>query len=103
MSQFTASSEVRAVVSDLRHRQVMDLLRGATFVGVLLLAWVSLRPFIDLGDQELKDLSTGNETLTYLAFGGFAVLTLALAMRDNVPGLLTLLSPDTSCSAAGSS
>ncbi|MBU6461939.1 MAG: O-antigen ligase family protein [Bradyrhizobium sp.] len=93
MSQFITTSDVRAVVSDLRQRQVMDVLRGATFIGVLLLAWVSLRPFIDLGNQALKDMSTGNETLTYLAFGGFAVLTLALAMRDNMPGLATLLSP----------
>ena len=28
--------------------------RGATFIGALLLAWVSLRPFVDLGDTELK-------------------------------------------------
>ena len=64
----------------------MDLVRGATFIGALLLAWISLHPFADLGDQQLKDTTTGNETLTYLAFGGLAVLTLALAMRDNMPG-----------------
>ena len=93
MSQFVTTSEIRAVADDLQHRQVMDLLRGATFIAVLLLAWVSLRPFIDLGNAELKDLSTGNETLTYLAFGGFAALMLALAMRDNMPAVMTLLSP----------
>ena len=32
----------------------------------LLLAWISLRPFADLGNLELKDVSTGNEALTYL-------------------------------------
>ena len=93
MSQFVTTSDVRAVANDLQHRQVMDLLRGATFIAVLLLAWVSLRPFIDLGNAELKDLSTGNEALTYLAFGGFATLMLALAMRDNMPAVMTLLSP----------
>ena len=41
----------------------------------------------------MKDLTTGNETLTYAAFGCLAVLTVALAMRDNMRGLLTLLSP----------
>jgi O-antigen ligase len=71
----------------------MDAVRGAAFIGAFLLAWISLRPFIDLGNQQLKDISTGNETLTYLAFGGMAVLTVALAMRDNMRGLVTLLSP----------
>jgi O-antigen ligase len=93
MSQLVTTSEVRAVVGDLQRRQVMDLLRGATFIGILLVVWVSLRPFIDLGNAALKDVSTGNETPTYLAFGVFTVVTLALAMRDNSPGLLTLLSP----------
>ena len=71
----------------------MDLVRGGTFIGILLVVWVSLRPFIDLGNAALKDVSTGNETPTYLAFGVFTVLTMALAMRDNLPGLRTLLSP----------
>ena len=93
MNQFVTTAEVRAVLGELRRQQVMDMLRGATFIGALLLAWVSLRPFIDLGNQQLKDLTTGNETLTYLAFGGLAVLTLSLAMRDNMRGLTALLSP----------
>jgi O-antigen ligase len=93
VSQFVTTSEVRAVFGEVRRLQVTDALRAGAFTGALLLAWISLRPFVDLGDAELKDLSTGNETLTYLAFGGLAVLTLALAMRDHMPGLMTLLSP----------
>lgn len=93
MSQLVTISEVRAVFGGLRRQQVMDAVRGAAFIGAFLLAWISLRPFIDLGNQQLKDISTGNETLTYLAFGGMAVLTVALAMRDNMRGLVTLLSP----------
>lgn len=93
MSQTATHSEIRAVFGELRRHQVMDLLRAATFIGTLLLAWVSLRPFADLGNPNLKDVSTGNETATYLAFGLLAVLMIALAMRDNLPGLATLLSP----------
>jgi O-antigen ligase len=93
VSQFLTSSDVRAGIGGLQRRQVMDLVRGATFIGALLLAWVTLRPFTDLREQDLRDLTTGNETLTYLAFGGFTVLTIALAMRDNARGLLTLISP----------
>ncbi|WP_213773166.1 O-antigen ligase [Bradyrhizobium sp. dw_78] len=93
MSQFATTSEARAVLGELRRQQVIDLVRASAFVGALLLAWVSLRPFIDLGNQDLKDLSTGNETLTYLAFGSMALLMLALAMRDSTQALATLLSP----------
>jgi O-antigen ligase len=93
VSQFVTQSEVRAVFGELNRRQVMDVVRGSTFIGALLLGWVSLHPFADLGDQSLKDLTTGNETLTYLAFGSMALLTAALAMRDDLQGLKTLMSP----------
>jgi O-antigen ligase len=93
LSQNVATSELRAIVGELRRWQVMDVVRGATFIGALLLAWISLRPFADLGNQQLKDLTTGNETLTYLAFGCMAVLTVVLAMRDNMRGLATLITP----------
>lgn len=69
------------------------MVRAATFIGTLLLAWVSLRPFVDLSGAQLKDVSTGNEALTYAAFGCLALLTVALAMRDNMRGLATLQSP----------
>src|SRR5882757_8002195 len=71
----------------------MDLLRAGAFIGTLLLVWVSLRPFVDLSGAQLKDLTTGNEALTYAAFGCLALLTMALAKRDNMQGLATLLSP----------
>lgn len=93
MSELAATSELRAVVGELRRQQVMDLVRGAAFIGTLLLAWMTLHPFVDLGNQQLKDTTTGNETTTYLVFGGIAVLTVALAMRDNLRGFATLLTP----------
>jgi O-antigen ligase len=92
LSQLVTTSEVRAVFGGLWRQQVMDLLRACAFIGALLLAWVSLRPFADLGNQELKDVSTGNETMTYLAFGGLALLMILLAMQDNARGLETLFS-----------
>jgi O-antigen ligase len=93
LSQLVVTPELRAVILGLRRQQVMDVVRGAVFIGVLLLAWISLRPFVDLGNQQLKDTSTGNETLTYLVFAGLAVLTVALAAADNMRGLRTLLAP----------
>jgi O-antigen ligase len=93
LSQFVTTSDVRAVFGELRRTQVTDVLRGATFIGALLLAWISLRPFSDLSNFDLTELTTGNETPTYAAFGGLMLLTITLAMRDNKPGLMTLLSP----------
>jgi O-antigen ligase len=82
-----------AILDGLRRQQVMELARGATFVGALLFAWVSLHPFGDLSDVLLADLTTGNETLTYAAFGGLAVLVMSLVARNAAPALKTLLSP----------
>ncbi|MBI5264071.1 MAG: O-antigen ligase family protein [Bradyrhizobium sp.] len=93
MSELVTSSEFRAVLSGMRRQQVMDIVRGAAFIGAVLLAWISLRPFVDLGDQQLKDTTTGNEAPTYITFGCLAVMTVALAMRDNMRGIATLLSP----------
>jgi O-antigen ligase len=88
-----AANQIRTVVHQIRRQQVRDVLRAATFMGALLLVWVSLRPFVDLSGSQLRDLTTGNEALTYAAFGCLALLTVALAMRDNMRGLVTLLSP----------
>jgi O-antigen ligase len=93
LSQLFTTAEAHAVLRGLRRQQVMDVVRGATFVGALLLAWITLGPFVDLGDVRLSELTNGNETLTYAAFGCLAVLMLALVMRDSMPGLKSLLSP----------
>lgn len=93
MSQSVTASGIRVVAGEVGRQQVIDLARGATFVAALLLAWISLRPFSDLRDMQLADVTMGNETLTYAAFGCLAIVTIALVMRDNMQGLLTLLSP----------
>ena len=93
MSQFVTTSEVHAVVGEIRRQQVIDIVRGATFIGVILLAWITLRPFTDLSDMEIGEVSTGNELPTYATYAGLAVLAMVLAMRDNMRGLATLLSP----------
>lgn len=93
MTQLSNTSEARVILDGLRRRQVMDLVRGATFVAALLLVWISLHPFTDLGNVLLSDLTNGNELQTYAAFGCLAVLMMALVIRDNLPGLKTLLSP----------
>jgi O-antigen ligase len=93
VSELIATSDVRAVASHVWRQQVLDVVRGATFVGALLLAWLSLHPFADLGHLQLSDIAEGSETTTYAAFGGLAALAVTLAMRDNWQGLKSLLTP----------
>jgi O-antigen ligase len=93
LSRLSTISEVNAVVGEVQRLQVMDIVRGATFVGAFLLAWISLHPFDDLSNMQIGEVTTGNEVPTYATFGGLAVLTLVLAARDNMRGLATLLSP----------
>ena len=93
MSQFLALSEGRALVGVLRRWQVIDFACAATFIGALLVTWISLRPFIDLNNPDVIDNSTGNDTPTYLLFGALTVLAAFLTMRQNSRGLATLLSP----------
>ena len=93
MSELAIISQGRALIGEIRRLQVMDFVRAAAFIGALLVAWISLRPFVDLGNQGFKDTSTGNETMTYLVFGCLAVWTVLLAMRDDMRGLASLLRP----------
>ena len=93
MTALVATSEVGALLARLRRLEVIDLVRGATFIGALLLAWISLHPFADLGSEQLTDATTGNEVPTYLAFGCLAVLALSLTLRQSWQGLSTLLTP----------
>jgi O-antigen ligase len=93
VSRFITASEFRAVAAEVPRLAVMDVVRGAAFVGALLLAWITLRPFEDLANMQLGDVTMGNEVPTYATFFGFAVLTFVLAMRENATGLKTLLSP----------
>ena len=93
MSQLVDASEIRELAAGIERQQVMDIVRGATFVGTLLLGWISLHPFESLGDMQIGDVSAGNELATYAMFGALSVLTIALAMRNDARGLATLLSP----------
>ncbi|HET7888062.1 MAG TPA: O-antigen ligase [Bradyrhizobium sp.] len=93
MNQFSVASDFCAVADELRGLQLLDIARAAAFIGALLLAWISLHPFIDLSNMLLTEVTMGNEAWTYAAFAALAVLTVALAMRDGAPGFATLLSP----------
>lgn len=56
MSELLDTSEIRKLAAGIERQQVMDIVRGATFVGTLLLGWISLHPFETLGDMPLGDV-----------------------------------------------
>jgi len=93
LTQLSAVSDFGAIAEELRGLLLVDIARAAAFIGALLLAWISMHPFIDLSDMLLTEVTMGNEAWTYAAFAGFAVLTVALTMRDGARGFATLLSP----------
>jgi O-antigen ligase len=93
VSDVAASSDISLIVGRLRRQQVMDAVRAATFIGTLVLAWVTLGPFADLAEQMRKDATSGNEVPTYLIFGCLSLLAIGLVVRDNIRGLRSLWSP----------
>ncbi|WP_454632314.1 O-antigen ligase family protein [Bradyrhizobium cenepequi] len=93
MTEFLIASEARAVFADVWRRPVMDFVRAATFIGILLLAWISLHPFDDLSDMRVGEVTSGREAVIYGLFGLLMVLMLVLTMRDNMPALKSLLTP----------
>jgi O-antigen ligase len=93
VNQLLAASEAYALLGVLRRQQVMHVLRAAVFVGSLLIAWISLRPFVTLSEADLPDATSGGDALTYAVFGGLAALTGLLTISENRRGLSTLLSP----------
>src|SRR5580700_7112847 len=93
MNELLATSEGPGLRGFLRRQQVVVVLRGATFIGALLLAWISLRPFEDLAELDLAETTSGNDAITYLVFGGLALLTAFLTVPENRKGLAALLTP----------
>ena len=87
MSQLVDASEIRELAAGIERQQVMDIVRGATFVGTLLLGWISLHPFESLGDMQIGDVGTGNELATYAVFGALSVWCAQCAtIRGLMPG-----------------
>lgn len=70
---------------------VIQVLRGTLFMSVLLLVWISLQPFADLGNPTMGDAATGRG-LTYALFGFLAVVSLALVAHRHAEALGSFVS-----------
>ena len=80
-------------MTELRETPRSDGLRALTFVGSLSLAWVTARPFVDLGASDALDLATGREAISYVAFGLCALCCAALVFRQDRPAFAPLRRP----------
>ena len=89
----TASGALERLRSALAETSAADLARKAVVLATLLLAWISLKPFQDLSNPELADISTGQEALTYAAFGGLAAAALALTLGPHGRALRSFATP----------
>ncbi len=69
-------------------------LRGGVAVAILLVIFVTLTPFSDLGDPKLLELSSGNETATYLALLLLVGAAGVLLHRSGERPLQTLVTPE---------
>ena len=52
--------------------------RAVVFVGAVLLAWITLKPYADLGAEDLLDLAVGRDALTYAVFASCSAACLFL-------------------------
>ncbi|KIU49253.1 MULTISPECIES: O-antigen ligase [Bradyrhizobium] len=93
MNTSSITAESRALIADISRRPVMDIVRGTLFIGILLLVWISLRPFADLSGFYVADVVTGQDAFLYGLFGVLMVAMLALTLRDHMPALKSLLTP----------
>ncbi|GJE18676.1 O-antigen ligase family protein [Methylobacterium marchantiae] len=67
--------------------------RKAVFLAILLLTWISLKPFQDLSNPDIGELATGREGLTYASFGILALLALGLTFATHSRALRSFVSP----------
>jgi len=72
---------------------VLHVVRCLTFVGALLVIWVSLQPFSPIGDAASGEAGSGKLASTYLCFGLLAVVGLAAAVPGNGQALRSFAAP----------
>jgi O-antigen ligase len=68
-------------------------LRAALFCAILLVAWISFKPFSDLASPDTLELADGRDVQLYAAFGLMAAIAAALIWRTDRSGLASLATP----------
>jgi hypothetical protein len=83
-----------SIANSLGQLDVLRVMRCITFVVTLLLVWVSLHPFPDLGDANIiNDREGGRLAATYITLGVLSLVAFALAVQRNLNAFRTLVTP----------
>lgn len=83
-----------SIANSLGQLDVLRIMRGITFVVTLLLVWVSLHPFPDLGDAGIiNDREGGRLAATYITLGLLSLTAFALTVQRNLKAFRTLITP----------
>ncbi|MGA8170170.1 MAG: O-antigen ligase family protein [Methylocystis sp.] len=67
--------------------------RGALFLAILAITWMTLTPFQDLGAHETMELSEGNDAWNYALYAVFAIAAGTLVWRTDLLALKSLVTP----------
>lgn len=73
--------------------QLMRWARVLVFVGAFLLAWMTLEPFADLGNNASLEFTFGQEGTAYAAFGILAGIAAVIAILTQPKAVATLVHP----------
>jgi O-antigen ligase len=68
-------------------------LRAALFCAILLVAWVSFKPFSDLASPDTLELAEGRDVQLYAAFALMAAASAVHVWRNHRSGLFSLATP----------
>jgi O-antigen ligase len=67
--------------------------RGALFIAILAVGWVSFAPFPDLSASKSAELTQGNDFWIYVAFAALAVAAGLVIWRTEKPAIKSLMTP----------
>ncbi|HEX9471051.1 MAG TPA: O-antigen ligase [Bradyrhizobium sp.] len=82
-----------AIVDPFGRVDALRVVRCIGFIATVLILWVSLRPFPDLGDPTIGDGEKGKLATTYITLGMLSVVVLLLTAFRHAQAFRSLLTP----------
>lgn len=92
MTTAAGTGSARSLPSD-DLAQLMRWARVLVFVGAFLLAWVTLEPYADLGNNASLEFAFGQEGTAYAAYGILAGIAAVIAILTQPRAVATLIHP----------
>lgn len=93
VSHSLSDHQPRSIADNIGQFDVARIARCIAFITGILVVWISLRPFPDLGNPSFNDLSDGKLASTYIVLAVLAAAALALVIPKNTTALRFLMTP----------